>query len=67
MALDPAVGKKARKTVVREMNEIVAEMETKCDQIYALYDVNEGFLSGEAGAEVVNGDDTENLIAMLQA
>lgn len=44
MKLDPTIGKKRRKTLTNEMNELVAEMDYKCDQIYALYDVNEEFI-----------------------
>ncbi|KAL7267818.1 hypothetical protein RUND412_009582 [Rhizina undulata] len=44
MVLDPAIEKRRRKALTREMNELVAEMDYKCDQIYALYDVNEEFV-----------------------
>jgi hypothetical protein len=43
MSLDPSMGKRRRKALTGEMNELVAEMDYKCDQIYALYDVNEEF------------------------
>lgn len=46
MSLDPSIGKRRRKALTGEMNELVAEMDYKCDQIYALYDVNEEFEGG---------------------
>jgi hypothetical protein len=67
MGLDPAVQKKKRKALTKEMNELVAEMDGKSDQIYALYDVNEGFIDQERtrGLNTEIGDDTENLIRSL--
>lgn len=44
MNLDPTIGKRRRKTLTNETNELAAEMDYKCDQIYALYDVNEEFV-----------------------
>ena len=67
MSLDPAIQKKKRKALTKEMNELVAEMDAKSDQIYALYDVNEGFVDQERTG-ILNtemGDDTENLIRSL--
>ncbi|KAJ8101051.1 centrosome microtubule-binding domain of Cep57-domain-containing protein [Lipomyces tetrasporus] len=53
--LDPAVSKRRRKAVVGRLKEIIEELETKADQIYALYDVLEskGFGPGPwLGAEM---------------
>ncbi|KAF8471707.1 centrosome microtubule-binding domain of Cep57-domain-containing protein [Kalaharituber pfeilii] len=41
LSLDPARGKRRRKEITREINDMVAEMDWKCDMIYALYDVAE--------------------------
>ena len=67
MGLDPAVQKKRRKALTREMNEMVSEMDAKSDQIYALYDVNEEFVGqGKRQPEFeVGGDETEDLIRSL--
>lgn len=54
MNLDPTIGKRRRKTLTNEINELAGEMDYKCDQIYALYDVNEDFVrdsSDEEGSE----------------
>jgi Centrosome microtubule-binding domain of Cep57 len=59
--LDPAVGKRRRKALTEEINELVAEMDYKCDQIYALYDVNEEFegrLDSDEEEEEGNADAT---------
>ena len=58
MSLDPSMGKRRRKTLTGEMNELVAEMDYKCDQIYALYDVNEEF-GGRMDSEDEDEDDEE--------
>ncbi|KAK9367877.1 centrosome microtubule-binding domain of Cep57-domain-containing protein [Lipomyces kononenkoae] len=39
--LDPAVSKRKRKALVTRLKEIIEELESKADQIYALYDVLE--------------------------
>ena len=68
MELDPAIQKKMRKSLTREMNELVAEMDAKCDQIYALYDVNEEFVDHENEKEreyAIGGEETEELIRSL--
>ncbi|KAI5818088.1 hypothetical protein BZA77DRAFT_308364 [Pyronema omphalodes] len=65
MALDPSIQKKRRKALTREMNELVAEMDAKSDQIYALYDVNEEFVEREK-RDYDMGDETEDLIRSLQ-
>jgi hypothetical protein len=55
--LDPAVSKRKRKALVTRLKEIIEELETKADQIYALYDVLEStgmgprpWLGGEMSA-----------------
>ena len=58
MNLDPSMGKRRRKTLTGEMNELVAEMDYKCDQIYALYDVNEEF-GGRMDSEDEDEDEEE--------
>jgi len=65
MLLDPAIQKKRRKAMTRELNELVQEMDSKSDQIYALYDVNEGFVERERPKEYEMGDETEDLIKSL--
>jgi hypothetical protein len=65
MNLDPTIGKKRRKMLTNEMNELVADMDYKCDQIYALYDVNEEFVRGsdydeEEDLRVGNDDERES-------
>jgi len=45
LSLDPTKGKRRRKEITREINDMVAEMDWKCDMIYALYDVAEEFIS----------------------
>ncbi|KAI5844532.1 hypothetical protein DFP73DRAFT_573349 [Morchella snyderi] len=65
MNLDPTIGKKRRKMLTNEMNEFVADMDYKCDQIYALYDVNEEFGRGsdydeEQDLRVGNDDEHES-------
>ncbi|RPB21607.1 hypothetical protein L211DRAFT_869862 [Terfezia boudieri ATCC MYA-4762] len=45
LSLDPTKGKRRRKEITREINDMVAEMDWKCDMIYALYDVAEEFVS----------------------
>ncbi|KAA8910628.1 hypothetical protein FN846DRAFT_904876 [Sphaerosporella brunnea] len=65
MELDPAIQKKRRKAVTRELNELVAEMDAKSDQIYALYDVNEEFVGREKERENYLGEETEDLIRSL--
>jgi hypothetical protein len=66
MALDPAIQKKRRKAVTRELNELVAEMDAKSDQIYALYDVNEEFVEREKEPRHYDvGEETEELIRSL--
>lgn len=69
MTLDPAVQKKRRKALTREMNEIVSEMDAKSDQIYALYDVNEEFVGLDKREQQtefeVGSDETEDLIRSL--
>jgi hypothetical protein len=65
MTLDPSIQKKRRKALTREMNELVAEMDAKSDQIYALYDVNEEFVEREK-RDYDMGDETEDLIRSLQ-
>jgi hypothetical protein len=66
MELDPAIQKKKRKALTREMNELVAEMDAKSDQIYALYDVNEEFVDREKQKEYEMGEETEDLIRSLE-
>ncbi|KAF8541662.1 hypothetical protein BDD12DRAFT_828716 [Trichophaea hybrida] len=66
MELDPAIQKKKRKALTREMNELVAEMDAKSDQIYALYDVNEEFVDREKQTEYEVGEETEDLIRSLE-
>lgn len=51
MNLDPTIGKRRRKTLTNEINELAAEMDYKCDQIYALYDVNEEFVMASSDEE----------------
>lgn len=46
MNLDPTIGKRRRKILTNEMSELAAEMDYKCDQIYALFDVNEELVDG---------------------
>ena len=58
MSLDPSMGKRRRKALTGEMNELVAEMDYKCDQIYALYDVNEEF-GGRMDSEEDEDDEEE--------
>lgn len=41
LSLDPTKGKRRRKEITREINDMVTEMDWKCDMIYALYDVAE--------------------------
>jgi hypothetical protein len=67
MELDPAIQKKRRKAMTRELNELVAEMDAKSDQIYALYDVNEEFVEREKEQQrnYEMGDETEDLIRSL--
>lgn len=48
MNLDPTIGKRRRKTLTNEINELAGEMDYKCDQIYALYDVNEDFVKASS-------------------
>lgn len=48
MNLDPTIGKRRRKTLTNEINELAGEMDYKCDQIYALYDVNEEFVKASS-------------------
>lgn len=52
--------------MTREMNELVAEMDAKSDQIYALYDVNEEFVDREKQREFEMGQETEDLIRSLE-
>ena len=66
MELNPALQKKRRKALTREMNELVAEMDAKSDQIYALYDVNEEFVDREKQREFEMGQETEDLIRSLE-
>ena len=66
MELNPALQKKRRKALTREMNELVAEMDAKSDQIYALYDVNEEFIDREKQEEFEMGEETEDLIRSLE-
>jgi hypothetical protein len=65
MELDPAIQKKRRKAMTRELNELVAEMDAKSDQIYALYDVNEEFVGRGKEREYNMGEETEDLIRSL--
>ncbi|CAZ84374.1 unnamed protein product [Tuber melanosporum] len=59
MSLDPSMGKRRRKALTGEMNELVAEMDYKCDQIYALYD-SFALENGENGdTEDSAGDEEE--------
>lgn len=51
MNLDPTIGKRRRKTLTNEINELAGEMDYKCDQIYALYDVNEDFIRDSSDEE----------------
>lgn len=51
MNLDPTTGKRRRKTLTNEINELAGEMDYKCDQIYALYDVNEDFVKASSDEE----------------
>lgn len=64
--MNPALQKKRRKALTREMNELVAEMDAKSDQIYALYDVNEEFIDREKQEEFEMGEETEDLIRSLE-
>ena len=66
MELNPALQKKRRKALTREMNELVAEMDAKSDQIYALYDVIEEFIDREKQEEFEMGEETEDLIRSLE-
>jgi hypothetical protein len=76
MSLDPSVEKKRRKQLIREMNELIAEMDAKADQIYALYDVNEEFVEQQEQRDreqqmrfsgvVELGEETEDLIRSLE-
>ena len=66
MELNPALQKRRRKALTREMNELVAEMDAKSDQIYALYDVNEEFVDREKQKEFEMGQETEDLIRSLE-
>ncbi|KAG0636188.1 hypothetical protein HOY80DRAFT_1011416 [Tuber brumale] len=59
MSLDPSMGKRRRKALTGEMNELVAEMDYKCDQIYALYDVNEEFAGRTDSEEDEDGEEEE--------
>lgn len=45
LSLDPSKGRRRRKEITREVNEMVAEMDWKCDMIYALYDVAEEIIT----------------------
>ncbi|KAI5808689.1 hypothetical protein DFH27DRAFT_235330 [Peziza echinospora] len=47
LSLDPSRGKRRRKEITAEINEMVAEMDWKCDMIYALYDVAEEVNGGK--------------------
>ncbi|TGZ81770.1 hypothetical protein EX30DRAFT_363396 [Ascodesmis nigricans] len=64
--LDPSVGWRRRKALTNELNELVAEMGAKADQIYALYDVKEEIVGARArkptGAE---SEGTEDLLHIL--
>ena len=41
LTLDPSLGKRKRKAMTIQINEMVEQMDKKADQIYALYDVAE--------------------------
>lgn len=43
--MDPTKGRRRRKEITREISDMVAEMDNKCDMIYALYDVAEEVIS----------------------
>lgn len=60
MNLDPTIGKRRRKTLTNEINELAAEMDYKCDQIYALYDVNEEFVMASSDEEVEGRDESDD-------
>lgn len=62
MACDPAIGKRRRKALTQEVKELLNEIATKADQIYALCDVNEDF---RPRPQFNNGDQTEDLIRSL--
>ncbi|KAF8422513.1 hypothetical protein EV426DRAFT_670644 [Tirmania nivea] len=60
LSLDPTKGKRRRKEITREINDMVAEMDWKCDMIYALYDVAEEFISTRPQHQhQVNGHSTK--------
>lgn len=60
------MGWRRRKALTNELNELVAEMGAKADQIYALYDVKEEIVGARArkptGAE---SEGTEDLLHIL--
>ncbi|PWW73057.1 hypothetical protein C7212DRAFT_221167, partial [Tuber magnatum] len=60
MSLDPSMGKRRRKALTGEMNELVAEMDYKCDQIYALYDSFVLENGGNGDTEDSAGDEEES-------
>ncbi|EPS42170.1 hypothetical protein H072_3893 [Dactylellina haptotyla CBS 200.50] len=41
LACDPSLGRRKRKTLTHQLNEMVEQIDKKADQIYALYDVAE--------------------------
>lgn len=60
------MGWRRRKALTTELNELVAEMGAKADQIYALYDVKEEFAERKAPrGVVVENEGTEDLLHIL--
>ncbi|KAI4731319.1 hypothetical protein E4T49_00843 [Aureobasidium sp. EXF-10728] len=67
---DPALGRRKRLAVKQKMDPLMAEIERRSDQIYALYDVLEGQKSSAAdtdGEQQLQGLDGEQVEETLQS